>query len=377
MPWFDDARRLPAEDVLGLADAEPRQPGRVVIAVPMLPRIANFDDLDPLRAEPGVSVVLVRPGEAFPADASLILIPGSKSTMADLAFLRAQGWDIDIVAHLPPRRTRPRPLRRLPDARAHDRRSRRRRGARPGVVAGLGLLDVETVLSRDKATVAVSGRHAMTGEEVTGYEIHLGVTAGADCARPMLDLGGRTDGAQSADGLVGGTYVHGLFAADGFRRAFLAGLGVPPSDLRYEATIETTLDALAAHLERHVDIDALLAISGYRSNQMPAAVTATNAKSPAFAEIDAERSSDILRSCLAAAALVEERIADDDAAVAARAGEREAQRRGHRRFRPAGVRRAVPAGVGQHHAERRPDFVSAGRRGERDQGRRRCGWRAG
>jgi adenosylcobyric acid synthase len=254
----------------------------VTIAVPMLPRIANFDDLDPLRAEPGVSVVLVQPGEAFPADASLILMPGSKSTMAGLAFLREQGWDIDIVAHF---RRGGRVLGLCGGYQMLGRMITDPSGVegQVGVVAGLGLLDVETVLSADKTTTAVRGRHAVTGEEITGYEIHLGVTTGDDCARAMLDLGGRMDGAQSADGLVGGTYVHGLFAADGFRRAFLAGLGVPPSDLRYEATIETTLDALANHLERHVDIDALLVISGYRSSQMPAATTATSAKSPAFA----------------------------------------------------------------------------------------------
>jgi adenosylcobyric acid synthase len=109
---------------------------------------------------------------------------------------------------------------------------------------------------------------------VSGYEIHLGRTQGPDGARPMLEIGGRMDGAQSADGLVAGTYVHGLFAADGFRRAYLAGLGAPASDMRYEATVEATLDALAEHLERHVDIDRLLAIAGYDVTTA-SAVTAT------------------------------------------------------------------------------------------------------
>jgi adenosylcobyric acid synthase len=271
--WLPETARLPAEDSLGLAGSNGPAPGvplsgggegrrgRLLIAVPALPRIANFDDLDPLRAEPGVSVVIVRPGEAIPSDAGLVLIPGSKATIADLGFLRAQGWDIDIAAH------------------------RRRGGAVMGVcggyqmlgriivdpdgaeghkgaVEGLGLLDVETVMGGDKITVPVAGRHVASGEAVTGYEIHLGRTSGPDSARPFLDLGGRPDGAQSADGRVMGTYVHGLFASDGFRRAFLTGLGAAASDLRYEHEVEAALDALAAHLEQHIDIDRLLAIAG-------------------------------------------------------------------------------------------------------------------
>jgi adenosylcobyric acid synthase len=144
------------------------------------------------------------------------------------------------------------------------------------------LLDVATVLSADKTTVAVAGTHVATSEPVTGYEIHLGQTTGSDTARPLLDIAGRADGAQSADGLIAGTYVHGIFAADGFRGAFLAALGGPASDLRYEAGVEATLEALAGHLEQHVDIDALLAIAGYRQKTI-AAATATTAKNKAFA----------------------------------------------------------------------------------------------
>src|SRR5690606_13033110 len=99
VPWFADAARLPAEDVLGLAGSA-ADTGDTVVAVPMLPRIANFDDLDPLRAEADVRVVLVAPGEVILAAAKLVLLPGSKATIADLAFLRAQGWDIDIAAHV-------------------------------------------------------------------------------------------------------------------------------------------------------------------------------------------------------------------------------------------------------------------------------------
>jgi adenosylcobyric acid synthase len=276
VPWFDAARLLPAEDALALLDPDVRrgdEKGKPVVAVPHLRRIANFDDLDPLRAEPGVSVVLVEPGMVFP-DADLIVIPGSKSTIADLAFLRAQGWDIDIAAHV---RRGGRVLglcggyqmlgRTIDDPEGVE-------GA-AGSVAGLGLLDVETVLVVDKTTVAVDGLHVATGESIAGYEIHLGRTTGSDCARPFVELGDRVDGATSADGAVAGTYVHGIFAADGFRRKFLAELGLPASSLRYEALVEETLDALAVHLERHIDIDALLAITGYRSATTAAPAWAT------------------------------------------------------------------------------------------------------
>lgn len=276
VPWLPETARLPAEDSLGLVPSVvsqrpapdlPRSGGGerlsrpFVVAVPALPRIANFDDLDPLRAEPGVSVVIVPQGETLPADADVVLIPGSKATVSDLAFLRAEGWDIDIAAH------------------------RRRGGAVVGLcggyqmlgrtiadpagvegradeVAGLGLLDVESVMGGGKVTVAVAGRHAASGEAVTGYEIHLGRTSGPDTARPFLDLGGRPDGAQSPDGRVVGTYVHGLFASDGFRRAFLASLGAAASELRFEHAVDAALDALAEHLERYVDIDRLLTVAG-------------------------------------------------------------------------------------------------------------------
>jgi adenosylcobyric acid synthase len=132
-----------------------------------------------------------------------------------------------------------------------------------GTVAGLGLLDVETVLTGDKVLRPVNGTHCATGERATGYEIHLGRTSGPDCARPMLDIDGRPDGASSADGRVAGTYVHGLFAADAFRRAYVAGFGVA-STLAYENQVERALDTLADHLERHLDLDRILAIARTR-----------------------------------------------------------------------------------------------------------------
>jgi adenosylcobyric acid synthase len=273
-------RMLPAEDVLGLGDDTRRDGGKTVIAVPALRRIANFDDLDPLRLEPDVSVVVVKPGEAIPAEADLVLIPGSKSTIADLAFIREQGWDIDILAH---HRRGGRVLGLCGGYQMLGRRISDPEGieGRAGSVAGLGLLDVETVIGGDKTTDIVEGRHVATNELIAGYEIHLGRTDGPDCVRPFLDLDGRPDGACSADGLVAGTYVHGIFSGDEFRRAFILGIGGRTAELSYEAQVEAALDGLADHLERSVDVDRMLAIAGVQATS--AAPTTTARKRTAHA----------------------------------------------------------------------------------------------
>jgi adenosylcobyric acid synthase len=263
VPWFDAAHRLPAEDSASLAGhgaAADNRNGTINIAVPRLPRIANFDDLDPLAAEPDVALTLVEPGQPLPAGADLIVLPGSKSTLADLAELRRQGWDIDILAAA-------------------------RRGAKifgicggyqmlgrtiadpegiegtPGSAEGLGLLDVETVIRGDKSLAPVSGCVADSGVALTGYEMHMGRTDGPDTARPVCRLDyGRPDGATSPDGVAAGTYVHGLFTTDAFRHHFLSTLhGERHSEFSYDASIEQTLDALADHLEDSLDLDALLA----------------------------------------------------------------------------------------------------------------------
>ncbi|MDJ1158796.1 cobyric acid synthase [Chelatococcus sp. SYSU_G07232] len=265
VPWFAEAHRLPAEDALDLNATGAKPGARLKVAVPILPRIANFDDLDPLRLEPSVSLVLVPRGEPLPADADLVVLPGSKATVADLAALRAEGWDIDIMAH---RRRGGRVLglcggyqmlgRSIADPEGHE-------GA-PGTVPGLGLLAVDTVLTGDKTVRQVTAAHAATDLAVPGYEIHLGVSKGPDTARAPFRLDGRPEGAASADGRVVGTYLHGLFSADAFRRAFLASLGAEAGrDLAYEASIEATLDALADHLAAHLDTEAILALARSRA----------------------------------------------------------------------------------------------------------------
>src|SRR3954454_16754193 len=262
VPCLPDPAVLPAEDALDLARSAESAGRALKVAAPVIARIANFDDLDPLGQEPGVSLVLVRPGEPLPGDADLVILPGSKSTIADLAFFRAQGWDIDLAAHV-------------------------RRGGHvfglcggyqmlgrgiadpdgiegpPETVPGLGLLDVETVLTPEKITRPASGVHLASGAPVAGYEIHLGRTTGPDAARPVLTLDGRLDGASSPDGRVQGVYLHGLFASDAFRRVFLDRFGAA-SRLAYETRIEAALDVLADRLEAHLDLDRILAIARRR-----------------------------------------------------------------------------------------------------------------
>ncbi|HLV83439.1 MAG TPA: cobyric acid synthase CobQ, partial [Devosia sp.] len=250
--------KLPAEDVLALADYSTDKSGNFTIAVPQLPRIANFDDLDPLRAEPGVNLVLVAPGQPIPRRADLIILPGSKATRSDLTALRANGWDIDIAAH---HRAGGRIIgicggyqmlgRSIADPDGIE-------GA-PGVSDGLGLLDVQTVLTPVKQLRVEQALHLASGATIAGYHMHMGATQGSDIARPFAQVGGVDEGAVSANGLVQGTYLHGLFAADSFRRAVLGNVAAP--DFAYEASIEQTLDDLAAHLEQHIDIDALVALA--------------------------------------------------------------------------------------------------------------------
>ena len=268
VPYFPDAALLPAEDTMSLArtageGARGQSPragdgSRVKIAVPLLPRIANFDDLDPLRAEPEVELLLVRPGQPLPRDAVLVILPGSKATLADLAVLREEGWDIDLLAH---HRHGGHILglcggyqmlgRYIADPEGNE--------GLPGEAAGLGLLDIDTVLGGDKRLAEVTGHEAATGMPVQGYEMHLGVTSGPGLVRPMLDLDGLSDGAISADGRVMGCYLHGLFSSDAFRHTFLARFGTAASTLAYEPMIETVLDSLADYLEQHLDVAALLA----------------------------------------------------------------------------------------------------------------------
>ncbi len=261
VPFFADARLLPAEDALALdAERPTKTQVRLRIAVPILPHIANFDDLDPLDAEPTVDLVHVRPGAALPGDSEHILLPGSKATLADLAALRSAGFHIDIAAHL---RRGGMVLGLCGGYQMLGRTINDPGGIEgpPAIVEGLGLIDVETTLCTEKRLEPVCGT-TNDGIPFSGYEMHMGVTEGRDRARPFARLAdGSPEGAISTDGRVIGSYVHGLFANDRQRAAWLERFAGGPANVVYEALVERTLDALAAHLAAHVDLDRLLKLA--------------------------------------------------------------------------------------------------------------------
>jgi adenosylcobyric acid synthase len=258
VPWLKDAARLPSEDSVVLERLAEGEDAALKVAVPMLGRIANFDDLDPLRAEPGVEVAFIPPGTPLPADAGLVVIPGSKSTIADLAHFRANGWDRDLAEH---RRRGGYVVglcggyqmlgRHISDPEGIEGEAR--------AAEGLGLLDVETVMEPQKTVRNTSAWSIRFDTPLEGYEIHLGRTSGPDCLRPVILADGKEEGATSPDGRVFGTYLHGLFGADGFRRRYLESLGVTPGNVNYRSAVESALDGIADALEQHLDCDALLA----------------------------------------------------------------------------------------------------------------------
>jgi len=261
VPFFPDARLLPAEDALALEQGRPAKPrARLRIAVPILPHIANFDDLDPLDAEPAVDLIRVRPGAALPGDADLIVLPGSKATIADLKALRAAGFDIDIAAHW---RRGGTVLGLCGGYQMLGRTIADPAGVEgpPAIVDGLGLIDVETTLSDAKRLEPVHGS-TRDGTPFGGYEMHMGVTEGPDRVRPFAMLAdGSLDGAVTADERVFGTYIHGLFADDRQRAAWLERFAAGQPRIAYDALIENTLDALSAHLAAHLDLDCLLKLA--------------------------------------------------------------------------------------------------------------------
>ncbi|WP_066716776.1 cobyric acid synthase [Sphingomonas pituitosa] len=258
IPWLRDAARLPSEDAVVLERGLPGHGGGKLIACPMLPRIANFDDLDPLKLEPGVTVAMIPPGQPLPGDAALVILPGSKATIADLAGLREQGWDIDLLAH---HRRGGAILGICGGYQMLGRTIADPHGIEgpPGSAAGLGLLDVETELTRNKALRPAQGM--ALGAEISGYEMHMGVTTGADTASPFALLNTGPDGAVAPGGRVLGTYLHGLFASTGLRRAVLDRIGVASTGSDYAGAVDAALDAVAGELETHVDIPALIALA--------------------------------------------------------------------------------------------------------------------
>ncbi|MHA2901653.1 cobyric acid synthase [Ralstonia mannitolilytica] len=247
---------LDAEDAVQTAQhAAAADALRVVI--PVLPRVSNHTDFDALRAHPQVDVRLVGPGQPIPP-ADLIILPGSKSVQADLAWLRANGWEPAIARHL---RYGGKLIgicggMQMLGRRLHDPQGLE--GA-PGSSDGLGYLDFETTLEAAKQLRHVRGTLAEGGAGVSGYEIHMGVTDGPALARPAVCLDdGRLDGAVSADGQILATYLHGLFDAPEACRALLAWAGVRDAQAQdYAALREGSIERLADVCEAHLDLAAL------------------------------------------------------------------------------------------------------------------------
>ncbi|MEM6464432.1 MAG: cobyric acid synthase [Pseudomonadota bacterium] len=254
IPWLEEAGRLPAEDSVVLERMARGEARALRIAVPMLDRIANFDDLDPLAAETDVDVVMVRPGEDLPADAGLVVVPGSKSTIADLIAFRQNGWDQQLNQHV---RRGGHVIGLCGGFQMLGRRVSDPEAIEGSVteVEGLALLDVETVMEPEKT---VRNTHAWSVPfdiGMSGYEIHLGRTWGPDCSRPFSMIDGQPEGAVSSDGRIAGTYLHGLFSDDGFRRRYLTGLGVADSGINYRAEVDIALDRIAERLDGLVNAD--------------------------------------------------------------------------------------------------------------------------
>ena len=262
IPHFADAAKLPAEDAVALEKTTTLGNGNFHIAVPRLSRIANFDDLDPLKLETNVSIEIIQPGSAIPAHTNLVIIPGTKATIADLKYLRHQGWDIDILAHA---RRGGQVLGLCGGYQMLGKTIADPNGVEgpPETVTGLGLLDIETTLTGDKTLTNVTGRHCQSKTAISGYEIHIGKTIGPACSKPFANISGKNEGA--CNGHISGTYLHGCFNGDAFRKSFLQSLGASGTDNAgntvYETIIDQTLDGLADHLAQHLDLEKILDIA--------------------------------------------------------------------------------------------------------------------
>ncbi|MBA1289054.1 cobyric acid synthase [Pseudomonas japonica] len=251
LPYLSEFH-LEAEDAVD--SRQPAKEGELLrVVVPVLPRISNHTDFDPLRLHPQVALSFIRPGEAVPP-ADLIILPGSKSVRADLARLRDSGWEEAITRHL---RYGGKVLGICGGLQMLGTRIADPLGIEgpAGDSQGLGWLALETTLAAEKQLRNVQGRLVFDDAQVRGYEIHAGVSDGPDLARPALWLTpGRGDGAVSADGQVMGTYVHGLFEEPAACAAVLRWAGLKgATQLDYDALRERDIERLADLVEQHMD----------------------------------------------------------------------------------------------------------------------------
>ena len=260
LPYLMDFH-LEAEDAIDV-----RQSGKagdaLKVVVPVLPRISNHTDFDPLRLHPQVDLQFVGPGQPVPP-ADLIILPGSKSVRADLTWLRANGWEAAIQKHL---RYGGKLLGICGGLQMLGTRIVDPLGLEgpAGESEALGLLDFDTVLEADKQLRNVTGRLLPGGVPVSGYEIHAGVSSGPALEQPAVQLDdGRCDGAISADGQVLGTYLHGLFEGPEACAALLRWAGLDAVEtVDYHALRERDIERLADLVETHLDTARLRALCG-------------------------------------------------------------------------------------------------------------------
>ncbi|MBC6497328.1 MAG: cobyric acid synthase [Alphaproteobacteria bacterium GM7ARS4] len=280
VPFMDEAQHLPLEDSLSLKEllAHKEQTERqqrqhrtketIHIAVPLIPHLANSDDFDPLRSDPQCQLSFVPPQHNIPP-CDIIILPGSKSVIRDMQFIRQQGWDIDIYAHV---RQKKHVLGLCGGYQMLGHTIEDPQGIEgiKGQIKGLGLLDVTTRLMERKILAQSNAIHVKTQQYVHGYEIHMGITKQRQQYQTMLapchtehknkkhiDDHGTT----SPCGLVEGCYLHALFANDGFRNAYIQHITHhrlhSNNRLQYQKALEDSLDRLAHHIEQAIDLDAL------------------------------------------------------------------------------------------------------------------------
>ena len=248
---------LEAEDALPRDLETVKDAERLRVTVPVLARISNHTDLDPLRLHPQVEVRWIRAGEALPPS-DLVILPGSKSTRSDLQRLREQGWDVDLHRHL---RYGGKVIGicggfQMLGRWVHDPAGLE---GEPGSSPGLGLLDFATTLEPEKQLHRVEGRLELENALVTGYEIHAGVSTGSALEKPAIRLNdGRLDGALSTDEQLLGSYLHGLFDTASARDALLRWSGLAVRETPdYRQLREDGINRLADALETHLDLTTL------------------------------------------------------------------------------------------------------------------------
>ena len=250
---------LEAEDSINIEQKRDQEKEQINIVVPVLPRISNHTDMDVLRLHPQVNLQFIGPDQAKPA-ADLVILPGSKNVQHDLGWLKQQGWDSYIKKHL---RYGGKLLGicggyQMLGKQLHDPLGLE---GEAKSCEGLGLLDFETTLEKEKQLQQVSGHFCHDNAEVSGYEIHMGVSSGPALNKPAVKLPHGNDGVISEDGQIMGTYLHGLFDHHQALQSLLKWAGLEKSEtFDYEKLREDELDRLANEMQQHLDIDAILNI---------------------------------------------------------------------------------------------------------------------